>query len=131
MRGGRMSTEIQLASPSDARHAVLADNTGQAVRNYLKKLFQEEARFRGRWIWELLQNARDSAPATGVQIWLEIGPDRLVFRHDGVPFTYKNVAHLIYHGTTKYEAPGDGQAPIGQYGTGFLTTHLISKTVRV
>jgi hypothetical protein len=82
---------------------VLADNTAQAVRNYLKKLFQEEAKFRGRWIWELLQNARDASSPNGVHVWLTLRPDRVVFRHDGLPFTYKNIAHLIYHGTTKYE----------------------------
>ena len=61
---------------------------------------------------------------------MTLKPDRVVFRHDGVPFNYKNIAHLIYHGTTKYE-PSDSGDPIGQYGTGFLTTHLISRTVTV
>jgi hypothetical protein len=59
---------------------VLADNTAQAVRNYLKKLFQEEAKFRGRWIWELLQNARDASSPNGVHVWLTLRPDRVVFR---------------------------------------------------
>ena len=53
----------------------------------------------------------------------------LVFRHNGVPFTRKGIAHLIYHGSTKHDLSGSD--PIGQFGTGFLTTHLISKTVTV
>lgn len=118
-------------SANDARHEVLTDSNAQTVRNYLKRLFQEEARFRSRWIWELLQNARDASSANGVRVWLVLRPDCVVFRHDGLPFNYKNIAHLIYHGTTKYEPSISGIDPIGQYGTGFLTTHLISKTVWV
>ena len=44
-------------------------------------------------------------------------------------FDLKSVAHLIYHGSTKYELTE--LDPIGQFGTGFLTTHLISKTVTI
>jgi hypothetical protein len=47
------------SAANDARHEVLADNTAQAVRNYLKKLFQEEARFRSRWVWELSSDVHD------------------------------------------------------------------------
>jgi hypothetical protein len=114
---------------NDARHEVLAENTAQAVAKYLSKLFQEEARFRSRWIWELLQNARDASPEEGVSVWLIQEQNRVIFRHTGLPFTHKSIAHLIYHGSTKHDLP-DSEA-IGQYGTGFLTTHLISKTVMV
>jgi hypothetical protein len=62
----------------------------------------DEARFRSRWV-------------CGVRVWLTLRPDRVVFRHDGLPFNYKNIAHLIYHGTTKYEPSGSGVDPIGQY----------------
>jgi hypothetical protein len=127
----RSLSNVRDQSADDARHAVLTDSNAQTVRNYLKRLFQEEARFRSRWIWELLQNARDASSANGVRVWLALKPDRVVFRHDGLPFNYKNIAHLIYHGTTKYEPSVGGVDPIGQYGTGFLTTHLISKTVSV
>ena len=114
---------------NDARHEVLTENTAQAVHKHLSKLFQEEARFRSRWVWELLQNARDASPEEGVSVWLIQEPHRVVFRHSGVPFTHKSIAHLIYHGSTKYDLSDSGA--IGQFGTGFLTTHLISKTVEV
>ena len=112
-----------------ARHTVLAENTAQAVHKHLSKLYEEEARFRSRWIWELLQNARDAASRTGVNVWVVREPGRIVFRHNGVPFTDSNIAHLVYHGSTKYDLSDSGA--IGQFGTGFLTTHLISKTVTV
>src|SRR5207244_1737562 len=113
----------------EALHEALAENTAQAVHKHLRKLFQEEARFRSRWVWELLQNARDASPEKGVRVWLIYKPDHLIFRHSGVPFTYKSIAHLIYHGSTKYDLSDSGS--IGLFGTGFLTTHLISRTVRV
>lgn len=114
---------------NNTRLEVLAENTAQAVHKHLSKLFQEEARFRSRWVWELLQNARDASPEEGVSVWLIQEPHRMVFRHSGVPFTHKSIAHLIYTGSTKYDLSDSGA--IGQFGTGFLTTHLISKTVEV
>ncbi len=113
----------------DVRHKVLADNTAQAVYKYLSELFREEVRFRSRWVWELLQNARDASPEGGVSVRLRQEAERVVFSHNGVPFTSEGIAHLIYHGTTKYGPSSSGA--IGQFGTGFLTTHLISKTVKV
>ena len=123
------ATAVTEDALDDARHEVLADNTAQAVHKHLRKLFQEEGRFRGRWVWELLQNARDASPDEGVSVWLIREPHRVVFRHSGEPFTPKSIAHLIYHSSTKYDLSDSGT--IGQFGTGFLTTHLISKTVTV
>jgi len=114
---------------NEARHKVLAENTAQAVYKHLSKLFAEESRFHKRWGWELMQNARDASPPGGVNVWLIQKPGLLIFRHSGLPFNYKSIAHLIYHGSTKYDLTDSG--PIGQFGTGFLTTHLISKTVWV
>jgi hypothetical protein len=113
----------------NARHEVLADNTAQAVHKHLNKLFQEETRFRSRWVWELLQNARDASPDEGVSVWFIQEPHRVVFRHSGLSFKHKSIAHLIYHGSTKSNHSDSGA--VGQFGTGFLTTHLISKTVEV
>jgi hypothetical protein len=110
----------------DAKLRVLTQNTAQDVNKYLRKLFQDESRFRKRWIWELLQNARDAAPSEGVKVSLVRDMTRLLFRHNGIPFTDEGITHLIYHGSAKYDPE-----QIGQFGTGFLTTHLISPTVIV
>ena len=37
----------------DDRRDVLVENTAQAVHKHLDKLFQEEPRFRSRWVWGL------------------------------------------------------------------------------
>ena len=105
------------------RIGVLTDNVAQSVRKYLMDLRSKEAQVRTRWVWELLQNARD-AGAKEVTIKLDGG---VTFSHNGANFNVKEIAHLIYHGSTKTE---DAEA-IGQYGSGFLTTHLLSPEIRV
>ena len=49
------------------------------------------------------------------------------FEHNGGSFTPDEVMHLIYHGSTKAES----EDAIGQYGSGFLSTHLLSSKIRV
>lgn len=103
----------------------LIDNTAQSIFNYLKEIANKREIYERRWIWELLQNASDCSPAdrkVGVRIFRE--DNRLIFTHNGRPFEREEIAHLIYHGTTK--SPQD----IGKFGTGFLVTHLLSKKVK-
>ena len=82
-----------------------------------------------RWIWELLQNARDAAADDNTHLVasVELGNGELVFQHNGRGFTMEEVAHLIYHGSTKLEDANT----LGQYGSGFLTTHLLSPEIDV
>ena len=103
---------------------VLTENTAQSVLKNLQNLRSNQAHFRTRWIWELLQNARD---AKAVDVSVRYDEDKVVFRHDGNSFTSEEVTHLIYHGSTKIEDAGT----IGQYGSGFLTTHLLSPEITV
>lgn len=110
------------------RHDVLAGNTGQAVLRSLNELRTHELKVLSRWAWELLQNACDaSSGGSGVNVEVEVRQRELTFSHNGRPFAVKEVAHLVYHGSTKQH----DESTIGQYGTGFLTTHLLSSTVRV
>ena len=110
-----------------ARDQVLVDNTAQAVFKHLDRLEDNRARLGLRWIWELLQNARDSAHTDGVRITVRLSESELRFEHDGKPFTSEEIAHLVYHGSTKIENFDDA----GQFGSGFLSTHLLSRVVRV
>lgn len=57
------------SAANDPRHQVLTDSKAQTVRNNLERLFQEEARCRSRWVWELLQNASDVSSAQGARVW--------------------------------------------------------------
>jgi hypothetical protein len=119
---------MELGNPiREARERVLVENTAQNVRKYLDKLADKRTALGTRWSWELLQNARDVAQEQGVNVAVEYSGGRLRFQHDGAPFAADEILHLIYHGSTKVER----EDAIGQFGSGFLSTHLLSRTVRV
>lgn len=74
-----------------------------------------------RAIWELVQNARDVVKyGRRAKISFTRNQDDFLFQHDGVPFTHKTIEALILQTSSKAI---DNQVEVGQYGTGFLTTH--------
>ena len=110
----------------EARDTVLVENTAQAVFKHLDRIKDNRSALGARWIWELLQNARDAAGQWGVRIKVRVSDTEFRFEHDGKPFADKEIAHLIYHGSTKSDSED-----IGQFGSGFLATHLLSEVIRV
>ena len=108
----------------DERIDILIENTAQSVLNNLKALKSNQAHARTRWVWELLQNARDAGSDV---VSVKHDEDKVVFRHNEDGFTRKEIGHLIHHGSTKT----DDDEKIGQYGSGFLTTHLLSPEIKV
>ena len=118
-----------MTSKDEIKDRVLTENTAQSILNSLRELESNRARMQRRWIWELLQNARDASADddTHLVASVELGDGELVFQHNGRGFTMEEVAHLIYHGSTKLE----DEKTIGQYGSGFLTTHLLSPAIDV
>lgn len=124
-----MENEETLKSEAEqVKNAEFCRITAQTIRKHLIKFTTEKGRFETRWVWELLQNARDAAPNNrGVKVKLYVTPQKLVFLHDGAPFSNKEIFHLIYHGSTKEDKPEQS----GKFGSGFLSTHLLSKKVHV
>ena len=49
-----------------------------------------------RWVWELLQNAKDVATEEGVNITYELKNDEIIFSHNGSAFETKNLLALLY-----------------------------------
>ena len=109
-----------------ARDEVLVENTAQAVFKHLDHIQDNRGVLGTRWIWELLQNARDAAGGQQVRVRVRVSATECRFEHDGRPFKSKEISHLIYHGSTKADLKD-----IGQFGSGFLATHLLSKIVHV
>ncbi len=120
---------MTVINKEEIKDRVLTENTAQGILKHLRELESNRARMQRRWIWELLQNARDAAvnENTHLVASIGIGNGELVFCHNGRGFTMEEVAHLIYHGSTKLEDANT----IGQYGSGFLTTHLLSPEIDV
>lgn len=80
-----------------------------------------------RWPFELLQNAVDSGPRTGrmsVAVRFHRETSKLVFQHDGMPFSYKDLAALLSGGSNKEYESDD---LTGRFGTGFLSTHVLAE----
>lgn len=87
-----------------------------------------------RWIWELIQNAKDVHQAGVVDILVELKENHeIVFKHNGKPFSADNIRFLIEQISTKdRNKDEDGnRKTTGKFGTGFLTTHLLSEFVTI
>lgn len=91
-----------------------------------------------RWIWELLQNAKDVAyDNEPVSVVIEFNcileNPTLVFKHNGQPFTSDNITSLIHQVSSKKRKVDltIKKRPTGKFGTGFLSTHLLSEMVDV
>ena len=65
-RISRIGTRKITKDLRNARDQVLVDNTAQSVFKHLDRIEDNRAVLGVRWIWELLQNARDAASTDGV-----------------------------------------------------------------
>src|SRR6478672_2970136 len=110
----------------DKANRILHRNNAQEIVKALTDLEEHRAEFATRWLWELIQNARDfpdeSRPMT---IRISVSPKQITFAHNGRDFTEEEILSLIYHGSTKQS----NLEQLGKFGTGFLSTHLLSKRV--
>ena len=102
-----------------------------AAENVSKKVRQATANENPyRWPFELLQNALDGqrpGPEDLVHIDFTYRTDKtLVVSHTGRGFSLRELVRLICGGTTKdFRDPGT----VGEFGTGFLATHVLSRRV--
>ena len=70
-----------------ARDSTLVENTAQAVFKHLDRLEDHRTTFGSRWVWELLQRARDAAPPEGVLVEIELAGERAqIFVTTAFPF---------------------------------------------
>lgn len=107
------------------------------IKQIADKLFQgiQTATDKGerrRWIWELVQNAKDApiAPEIG-PVSIKVGCDEhaLTFEHNADPFDIDSITGLIQQVSSKDSSPNSDTT--GKFGTGFITTHMLSKVVDV
>jgi hypothetical protein len=84
-----------------------------------------------RWVYELLQNAKDSiandTSRDGVNVIITATDEWVEFKHNGSPFTADALFGLLY----KYSDGKQSTESTGRFGTGFLTTHCLSKVVSI
>lgn len=116
-------------------------------RNIASKIHEELSKLRAgvdlspttpkRWVWELIQNAKDVNIGGKVRIRIEADLDdpdaHVTFRHNGGAFSAENIRFLIEQVSSKDRTNDSTGRPTttGRFGTGFLTTHLLSDRVVV
>lgn len=102
----------------------------QELLGYCKKISQGidnlDEKSGERAIWELVQNARDMDE--DCRICIELNEDHIVFAHHGKPFEYLSLLALVNQNSSK---DNPGADLVGQYGTGFMTTHAFSEIVTI
>ncbi|MBF0233025.1 MAG: hypothetical protein HQK65_08300 [Desulfamplus sp.] len=94
-----------------------------------------------RLLWELIQNAKDNVALCNlnnrdsIEIDIEVGPDLMRFAHNNGFFKNENIRGLIrrYSSTDKDRDSSNSEPPssTGRFGTGFMTTHILSEEVIV
>ncbi len=106
--------------------------TADKIRQILSKVENTPEDSSKRWIWELMQNAKDVPnKAFGrVSIQITLSKDKLIFKHNGDPFTLSNIFSLIQQVSSKDSTNSDEEVT-GKFGTGFISTHLLSKIIEV
>ncbi len=89
---------------------------------------KERTIYEERWFWELLQNAKDSINSgEKIDVKLTKKEKEIIFSHTGLPFELDEILSLIFQGSTKTEK----EDKTGRFGTGFMTTYLLSKKVEI
>lgn len=109
------------------------DASSNTIWDELKKIREssdmEKKSIRRRWIWELIQNASDCTPkGEKVDIKVNYFNNKIVFSHNGMPFSYENLLDLITQISSKQSSK---EKKVGKFGTGFMSTHLLSDIVQV
>lgn len=107
-----------------------------SVQNRLGELNEPNINDSKRWVWELIQNAKDSIAEDSNRHFVDVkivvsskNDDKVVrFSHNGAPFTGDALLGLLYKFSDGKENSSEST---GRFGTGFLTTHSLSKIVSV
>lgn len=105
--------------------------TADKIRQILSKVMETPTQSSKRWVWELMQNAKDVPNRFGeVSIKIELTENSLKFLHNGNPFTLKNIMGLIQQVSSK-DSTNRNEEVTGKFGTGFISTHLLSREISV
>jgi hypothetical protein len=148
---GRETTTSEISEETVThfrKEAIIAESK---ITEKINKALEEPETAGRRWFWELLQNAKDSVSYNPTQVeqqyknikektvdvivtYSKTNEDYfLSFEHNGNPFCYTDdpyrfddVTNLILPVSGK-----DNEYQTGKFGTGFLSTHILSLKIRV
>ena len=124
-------SDVVQAAVNNAHDTAIANKIIDMMRNLKLKNDDKTA---CRWIWELIQNAKDVVgqdETVNIEIDFNERDKYLEFKHDGKSFTTDNIVSLISQVSSKERKQSPEKNVTGKFGTGFLTTHLLSEKVLV
>ena len=128
-------SEAALKAYEEARVEQLTRNEARRIRTKVSDARKNPESAGRRWPFELLQNAHDAGPYQGrdfvqANVTWEQTPEgiKLIFEHDGAPFSLKELAALLSGGSSK---DFESEETTGRFGTGFLVTHALAAKARV
>lgn len=104
------------------------ESDARAIINEVERINTLEGPHRFRWIWELIQNAKDEA-GEGIDITCELTENTFTFSHNGKPFLNEHLLALLRKTSTKSIDGSEGNT--GKFGTGFVTSHLLNKIATI
>jgi hypothetical protein len=102
------------------------DSFANKILTGIKEIVPEYAERRA--IWELFQNALDIIDGENGELSVEVTPTGFMFTHNARPFKDDNLGALVkqYSNGKDY---GSNKNQTGQYGTGFLSTHVYGRKI--
>lgn len=120
-------SELQLRK-EDARKREIRQNVKSHCTKIRDGIRKNGSTSGNRAIWELFQNAGDLAKNGCANICITLSNDAFVFAHKGKPFTFDSLCSLVKQVSSEEK---ENEFSVGQYGTGFLTTHKFSRKITV
>lgn len=115
------------ASYGDKRKRGFFESSANKIFTGIREIVPEYAEKRA--IWELFQNALDTVEENGI-IEIVKTDKGLLFKHNGRPFKDDEFGGLINQFSVG-KSYGDNSEKLGQYGTGFISTHVYGKRIFV
>ena len=115
--------QARLRAEDESKRADMKQHADKLIQGF-EKLEESHAK---RAIWELCQNAIDLTERS--EIIIELSDLSLTFKHNGKPFTSNTLSCLIKQVSSKN--PDSNEDEVGQYGTGFISTHSFGKKILV
>lgn len=105
----------------------------QYCSNICRGIYNLDNRSAERAIWELFQNAGDQAQCDEsgqpiAHIRMTVTQKEFIFAHKGYPFTHDTFSSLVKQTSAKAK---ENAETVGQYGTGFLTTHSFGREIHI
>jgi hypothetical protein len=121
-------------SIKEADNISLRNGAANRIVQLLKKQrYSNNENSAKRWVWELCQNAKDACNSSGIvkiSIDFDEQTHKVLFKHNGKTFSMSNVLSLINQSSSK-DRSEDSERKSGKFGTGFITTHLLSEMVNI